>query len=245
MTPDQAVLVQSSFAELSGREDAFVKACLMAAAGLDSGVAEVISNAPADVEAQLADTVSQVVESLHTPDAIADYVAVLGETLSDQGVQDDQYAVFGQALMLGLEDTLGDALKPEVREAWDAAWMMMSGIMREAAFGRAEAPATESVAEPEPQPAAQASVWDAPANGNTAADDDQSDDIAEHAQKLMSEIENINDVARQISGVAKQTNLLALNARIEAARTGAAGAGFAVVALISPVEAIGPTVLYG
>jgi methyl-accepting chemotaxis protein len=57
-----------------------------------------------------------------------------------------------------------------------------------------------------------------------------SDAIKAEAQKLITEINYINDVARQISGVAKQTNLLSLNARIESARTGVAGEGFAVVA---------------
>jgi len=60
--------------------------------------------------------------------------------------------------------------------------------------------------------------------------EDNSEAIRAEAQKLITEINCINDVARQISGVAKQTNLLSLNARIESARTGKAGEGFAVVA---------------
>jgi len=60
--------------------------------------------------------------------------------------------------------------------------------------------------------------------------EDNSEAIRSEAQKLITEINYINDVARQISGVAKQTNLLSLNARIESARTGKEGEGFAVVA---------------
>lgn len=221
MTPDQAELVQSSFAELSGHEHAFAKACLVAAAGLNSGVAALMSAAAGDLEGQVLGGLSHVVENLHTPDAIADYVAGLGEALSDQGVRDDHYDVFNQALMLSLEEALGAGFRPEVREAWGAAWMMMSGIMREAAmFAPSEPePAPEPVV-PEPVAAVQ----------DVSAEDTHADDISAHAQKLLGEIDNINEVARQISGVAKQTNLLALNARIEAARTGEAGAGFAVVA---------------
>lgn len=51
-----------------------------------------------------------------------------------------------------------------------------------------------------------------------------------NAAALRAAANDINEVARLISGVAKQTHLLALNATIEAARAGEAGRGFAIVA---------------
>lgn len=62
----------------------------------------------------------------------------------------------------------------------------------------------------------------------------QARDVADEASlgvaELNTAIEDIANVVRLISDVAKQTNLLALNATIEAARAGEAGRGFAVVA---------------
>ncbi|WP_051609741.1 methyl-accepting chemotaxis protein [Terasakiella pusilla] len=49
-------------------------------------------------------------------------------------------------------------------------------------------------------------------------------------EALASEVAQIDDIVKLITGIAEQTNLLALNATIESARAGEAGKGFAVVA---------------
>ncbi len=57
-----------------------------------------------------------------------------------------------------------------------------------------------------------------------------SEKVLKEAISQSKEVEQINNLANAILGIAAQTNLLALNASIEAARAGEAGKGFAVVA---------------
>lgn len=239
MTPDQAESIQTSYINIDNTNNAFTTALIKRVIQLCPDLATTLETNQQDVAEDISESLAYIVDRLHTPDAIAGFVANIGEKLARAGVQDQQYASFGQALSQELETALAQSLTNNCREAWSAGWLMSSGIMREAA-GFA-VPAQNAPAAPIAIPTAPAAPAPIPMVASSVAPvaepepiveevKDNSEEIQAEAQKLISEVSNINDVARQISGVAKQTNLLSLNARIESARTGKAGEGFEVVA---------------
>jgi hemoglobin-like flavoprotein len=65
-------------------------------------------------------------------------VAALGHRHVGYGVTDDQYELVGAALLYTLEQGLGPAFTPEVRDAWSEAYLILATVMRRAA-GRTSA----------------------------------------------------------------------------------------------------------
>jgi nitric oxide dioxygenase len=70
-----------------------------------------------------------VVHGLDRLDQIGPGVAKLGELHVGYGVRAEDYGTVGAALIWTLEQGLGAAFTPGVREAWQAAFGLLAGTM--------------------------------------------------------------------------------------------------------------------
>lgn len=77
--------------------------------------------------------IGSAVRLLHKPDVLMPVLRSLGARHVGYGVVDAHYATVGGALLLTLEQGLGDEFTPEVRTAWTAMYGLVSRTMIEAA----------------------------------------------------------------------------------------------------------------
>ena len=86
---------------------------------------------------RLMSMIGSAVGLLDRPDTLLPVLAGLGARHAGYGVVDAHYASVGGALLLTLEQGLGDAFTPEVR----AAWAEMYGLVSRSMLAAAHAPA--------------------------------------------------------------------------------------------------------
>jgi hemoglobin-like flavoprotein len=134
MTPEQHALVRESWRQfeptLPGAGAAFYDRLFE----LDPGLRPLFAGI--DLEAlqrKLMQMFADIVRALDQPSELVTQVAALGRRHVDYGVKDDDYQSVGAALLWTLEQGLGDAFTPEVREAWREAYLLVATVMRRAA----------------------------------------------------------------------------------------------------------------
>jgi nitric oxide dioxygenase len=69
------------------------------------------------------------VDGLDRLEEVAPFLVKLGARHVRYGVRPEHFDVGGEALLWTLEQALGDAFTPEVRDAWGAAWGVVAGAM--------------------------------------------------------------------------------------------------------------------
>src|SRR5689334_5281829 len=88
---------------------------------------------------RLMSMIGAAVGLLDRPDALVPVLRNLGGRHVGYGVRDHHYATVGAALIETLEQGLGDAFTPEVREAWVTLYGLVSRTMLEGALETADA----------------------------------------------------------------------------------------------------------
>lgn len=142
MTPTQVAAVRRSFSLALPRADAVARSFYERLFALDPRLRALFGPDMADQRRKLMLTLGTVVQQLHQIDALLPSVRALAVRHVGYGVEERHYAVVGRALLDALARNVPEFADGE-REAWGAAYAVLSSAMMDAA--RAE-PAERSSA---------------------------------------------------------------------------------------------------
>jgi hemoglobin-like flavoprotein len=138
LTQEQVALVQQSYEKAAGfGADAVATLFYAELFAIDPNLRSMFSGDMTEQGRKLMATLTLVVRALKTPEKILEAVQELGVRHVKYGVEPEHYTLVGNALLRTLKKGLGDEFTPETRDAWIAAYRMLSQIMKEAAYGPA------------------------------------------------------------------------------------------------------------
>ena len=133
MTPEQRRLVQESFARVLPIKDQAASLFYDRLFTLDPGLRALFKGDIKRQGALLMAMINTAVNGLNRLDEIVPAVQQLGRRHADYGVRREHYATVASALLWTLEQGLGEAWTPPVKEAWTACYGLLADVMQKAA----------------------------------------------------------------------------------------------------------------
>ena len=137
MTPDQMEIVQMTFEKVKPLGEKVTELFYAELFRLDPSLRSMFPEDMAEQGRKLLASLMFVVKNLRTPETILGPVQEMGRRHVDYGVKPKHYDTVGQALLTTLENGLSDDWTPEAKEAWVAAYTLLAGVMKQAAYGDA------------------------------------------------------------------------------------------------------------
>jgi hemoglobin-like flavoprotein len=134
MTPTDIALIRASWSGVEPIADTAAGLFYGQLFELDPAIERLFRRT--DMPAQrkiLMQTLTIAVKSLDRLDQIVPAVQALGRRHAGYGVREAHYASVGAALLWTLEQGLGEAFTPSVRDAWARAYRILAAVMIEAA----------------------------------------------------------------------------------------------------------------
>ncbi|MGF1626425.1 MAG: globin family protein [Alphaproteobacteria bacterium] len=134
MTPEQISLLQESFAELAPLRDAVAAAFYDQLFAIDPALAPMFAETDRTVQGRkLMAALALVVGSADRPLALVVPLQALARRHVGYGVEESHYETVGEALIDTLATHFGPRFTPALRDAWLAAYTLVSSVMIDAA----------------------------------------------------------------------------------------------------------------
>lgn len=133
MTPNQIDLVQRSWAQVAPMGEAAVLMFYERLFFVDPSLRIMFRGDMTRQARKVLEMLSFTVAGLKRVHELVPLVQVLGRRHAGYGVRDEHYETVGAALLWTLEQGLGSAFTPAVREAWAAAYGLLADTMKDAA----------------------------------------------------------------------------------------------------------------
>jgi hemoglobin-like flavoprotein len=130
MTPEQVDRVQRSWRAVLPVGDTAAELFYGKLFSLDPSTRSLFHEDMREQGRNLTAMISVAVGSLSRPERIVVAVQQLGRRHAAYGVQPRHYEVVGVALIWMLEQVLGDAFTPPVREAWTQVYALLANTMQ-------------------------------------------------------------------------------------------------------------------
>lgn len=133
MTPQQIQLVQGSFAKVVPIADTAAALFYSNLFTADPALKPLFKGNMEEQGKKLMQMIGAAVGKLKDLDTLVPILQNLGKRHVGYGVKPSHYDTVGGALLLTLEQGLGDAFTPEVKEAWTVVYGIMAKTMIDAA----------------------------------------------------------------------------------------------------------------
>jgi hemoglobin-like flavoprotein len=129
MTPTQIALVQQSFRKLAPHQETVPQLFYQNLFDLEPALKPLFRGDLRQQGRKLMGMLAMIVGGLERLDSLKPVIRSLGARHAGYGVEERHYGVVGAALLQTLEQGLGSAFAPAVKEAWATAYDILAGEM--------------------------------------------------------------------------------------------------------------------
>jgi nitric oxide dioxygenase len=133
MTPADVETVKTTFVQILPQADEFGPKFYERLFSLDPALKDMFKEDIAVQSKKLVRMLATLVAGLESLETVVPTLESLAVRHVGYGVRDEHYNIVGQSLIWTIDQQLGDAFTPQVRDAWVAAYVLISETMKAAA----------------------------------------------------------------------------------------------------------------